>query len=190
VLDLGCGDGTLCELLARRGCWPVGIDRERHAGTIRACAEALPFADRSFDAAASHLAFMVFDDAAAVACELARVLRPGAPFVATLGGGPTAHGDDAFHRFLALARFAAPRRGDPRAKTEAGWRTLFGERVTFERHELDASGTADEVWDFLAAIAGYELATVDPAPLRAALAMPGRVECRAVIWIATAFPAG
>ena len=157
---------------------------------IQARAEALPFAARSFDVAVSHLAFMLFADAAAVARELARVLRPGAPFVATLGGGPTAHGNDAFHRFLALAQFRAPRQGDPRAKTEAGWRALFGQPVTFERHELDAGGTADEVWDFLAAVAAYELATVDAAPIRAALATPGHSECRAVIWIATVLPAG
>src|SRR5262249_11885453 len=111
VLDLACGDGTLLELLAPAA---VGIDvsrgeldRARDTSAIRerivqARAQALPFADRTFDGATCHLAFMLFDDLELVVAELARVLKPGAPFIALLGGGPTADGDDAFHRFARL----------------------------------------------------------------------------------------
>jgi hypothetical protein len=111
---------------------------------------------------------MLFDDLEQVGSELARVLRPGAPFVALLGGGPTADGDDAFHAF---ASFLPKGRalGDRRASSEAGWHALFDARawrdVTFERWELDLSGSFDEVWTFLGA--SYQLA--EPDRVRAAL---------------------
>lgn len=203
TLDLGCGDGHLARVLASRGCRTVGVDLSLAelglAGGNVACAraQALPFADRSFDAAVSHFAFMLFEDADQVVAELARVLVPGGRFAAILGGGPTADGDDAFHRFLALARHqvrAPIRFGDPRAKSEAGWRSVFAEwrDVTFERDLIDLSGSFDEVWQFLGA--SYELADVDREALREELRVAtveqSRVMCQAVIWIATATRSG
>ncbi len=201
VLDLGCGDGHLLELLAARGCRPVGIDLAlaelARTAQPRACAraQALPFADASFDASVSHLAFMLMDEPAVIVRELARVLVRGGSFHAVLGGGPTAGGDDAFHRFLAIAAPAFTSRGlgDPRAKSEPGWRALFeGWDVTFERHELELAGSFDEVWQYLGA--SYELAGVDITAIRGALAASvgelvdreGRVPCRAVTWFASA----
>lgn len=113
-------------------------------------AQELPFVDETFDVAACHLAFMLFDDVQQVANEILRVLRPGGQFIALLGGGPTAGGDDAFHAFARLV----PRGqsfGDKRASTEAGWRELFDREPTFERHLVDLTGTFDEVWSFLSA---------------------------------------
>ena len=175
VLDLACGDGAL---LAELGTRATGIDltlaelRVRAANARVACAraQALPFAPNSFDAVTCHLAFMLFDDIEAVVRELARVLVSGGDFFALLGGGPTANGDDAFHRFLALLpQRAAPRLGDPRAKSEAGWRDLFqGWRLSpFERWELDLSGTFDQVWAFLGA--SYEVDPERADPIRTAL---------------------
>ncbi|MDQ3367005.1 MAG: class I SAM-dependent methyltransferase [Myxococcota bacterium] len=202
VLDVGCGDGHLLEVLAARGCRPVGIDvageelaRSRRP-RARARAQALPFASASFDAAVSHLAFMLMDEPEVIVDELARVLVAGGGFHAVLGGGPTATGDDAFHRFLELgaSRFAAiPRLGDPRTKSEAGWGALFaGWDVTFERCAIDLGGSFEEVWAFLGS--SYELAGVDVEPIRAALAdrvagltdEAGRVPCTVVTWFASA----
>lgn len=190
VLDLGCGDGHLLPLLAARGCTPVGLDvagEELALGAgarVQGRAQALPFAGGAFAAAVSHLAFMLFDDAEAVVAELARVLVPHGAFHAVLGGGPTADGDDAFHRFLALGRPRGIALGDPRARSEAGWRQLFaGWDVTFERWAIDLSGTLDEVWAFFAA--SYQA----HADVRAALAAAygeARVPCTVVMWCATA----
>lgn len=192
TLDLACGDGTL---LGRLGPRAIGVDVSREelsladGAVVQGRAQALPFRSRAFSAATCHLAFMLFDDLDAVVAELTRVLAPDAPFLALLGGGPTADGDDAFHAFARLL----PRGGafgDPRASTEAGWRQLFraGWRdIAFERWELDLSGTFDEVWAFLGS--SYQLAT-DAAPehieraLRAAF--PGdRVPCRVATYLAT-----
>jgi len=193
VLDLACGDGAL---LRRLPPGAIGLDLSREElgrtpRTVQGRAQQLPFADGSFDTVTCHLAFMLFEDLPAVVRELARVLVPGGAFVALLGGGPTADGDDAFHRFLTALRpyVTAPRRfGDPRAKSEAGWRALFagwGEPV-FERWELDLGGTFEEVWAFLGA--SYELSPEAGPVVREALRRQygedERVPCRVVTWCA------
>lgn len=197
VLDLACGDGTL---LAQLGPQAVGLDfsREELAAAlsprvVQGRAQALPFATASFDACTCHLAFMLFDDIEQVVAELARVLVPGGRFLALLGGGPTAIGDDAFHRFLALlGRPASPRLGDPRARSEQGWQSLFPgwDTPPFERWELDLGGTFDEVWAFLGA--SYEVPAAAAAEIRAELEAAtagitdatGRIPCSVVTWLA------
>jgi demethylmenaquinone methyltransferase / 2-methoxy-6-polyprenyl-1,4-benzoquinol methylase len=92
VLDVATGTGMVAaELLARGDCTIVGIDqsaemlagaRERFAGEDRVellegQAEALPFADRSFDALTFTYLLRYVDDPAATMRELARVVRPG-----------------------------------------------------------------------------------------------------------------
>ena len=168
-------------------------------------AQALPFADRTFGACVCHLAFMLFNELDTVVAELRRVVVPGGTFAAVLGGGPTADGDDAFHRFLALARPSGPSFGDRRARSPEGWRSLFQREASFTRFEVDLSGPFDQVWRFLGA--SYQLA--DPEPVRSRLragffdrivdrtAPPfggaaGRgppsvvcVPCRVVMWLAT-----
>lgn len=199
VLDLACGDGTL---LAHLGPHAVGIDlsREELAAArapriVQGRAQALPFADASFDTCTCHLAFMLFDDIERVVAELARVLVPGGVFLALLGGGPTADGDDAFHRFLSiLGRSArAPLRlGDPRARSEDGWRALFAGwgPIAFERCELDLGGSFDEVWAFVGA--SYEVPMAAAGGIRDELRTAtagitdatGRIPCTAVTWLA------
>jgi demethylmenaquinone methyltransferase/2-methoxy-6-polyprenyl-1,4-benzoquinol methylase len=94
VLDVATGTGMVAaELLARADCAVVGIDqsaamlsraRARFAGLpgerielLEGEAEALPFADRSFDALTFTYLLRYVDDPAATMRELARVVRPG-----------------------------------------------------------------------------------------------------------------
>ena len=207
VLDLGCGDTYL---VARLGPRAIGLDlapsRGREGGAaaiVAGRAQALPFADRAFDACVCHLAFMLFDDLERVVSELRRVVVPGGVFAAVLGGGPTAGGadgdaddaDDAFRRFLAIASPRGGGFGDRRASTEAGWRELFACRDApggaggprFERFVVDLSGPFAEVWRFLGA--SYQLSGADApairARLEAAYAERAVVPCRVVMWLAT-----
>lgn len=182
VLDLGCGDAALPGA--------IGLDLSRAElarGTgprVQGRAQALPFADGSFDQVVSHLAFMLFDDLERVVAELHRVLVPGGTFHAVLGGGPTADGDDAFHRFLALARPRGPRLGDPRAATEAGWRAIFAgwTRAPWERWAIDLGGPFDEVYAFLAS--GYQAHDDARAALRADFG--DTLPCTVALYYATA----
>jgi demethylmenaquinone methyltransferase/2-methoxy-6-polyprenyl-1,4-benzoquinol methylase len=92
VLDVATGTGMVAaELLARTDCTVLGIDqsaqmlaaaRKRFAGNARVEllegeAEALPFADHSFDALTFTYLLRYVDDPAATMRELARVVRPG-----------------------------------------------------------------------------------------------------------------
>jgi demethylmenaquinone methyltransferase/2-methoxy-6-polyprenyl-1,4-benzoquinol methylase len=94
VLDVATGTGMVAaELLARGECTVVGIDqsaemlaaaRARFAGSAQTArvelvegqAEALPFADGSFDALTFTYLLRYVDDPAATMRELARVVRP------------------------------------------------------------------------------------------------------------------
>jgi len=90
ALDVGCGPGALTAALARRlgsarvsGADPsepfVEACRARLPGVevVRAGAEALPFADATFDAALAQLVVNFLPDAEAGVREMARVTRPG-----------------------------------------------------------------------------------------------------------------
>lgn len=214
VLDLACGDGALLAGLGPHAIGvdlshgelaharerPRDPDRGRaraRAGDTWTCtltpyhlvqarAQALPFRDQAFDAATCHLAFMLFDDIEQVVAELARVLRPGAPFLALLGGGPTADGDDAFHRFLACMPCSDLRFGDRRASSETGWAELFAtwRDLHFERWPLDLGGSFDQVWRFLAA--SYQLRDAERVRAELRAAFPGdHVPCTVVTYFAT-----
>jgi SAM-dependent methyltransferase len=147
ILDLACGDGYLLEVLRRRGVAAerlFGIDlsadelalaRARTAlegvELVQERAQALPFADASFDRVVSHMALMLMGEVEVVVSELARVLTPGGAFAAILGGGPRA--GSAFELFLEIFLEAyrrqperIPRLGDPRLRTDAGLREIFG----------------------------------------------------------------
>ena len=89
VLDVATGTGLVAELLLRAGHAVTGLDQSpemlalarprfgERVELVEASAEALPFADASFD----HLTFTYLlryvDDPGAVLRELARVVRPG-----------------------------------------------------------------------------------------------------------------
>ncbi|WP_280949866.1 class I SAM-dependent methyltransferase [Xylanimonas protaetiae] len=93
VLDVAAGNGNAALAAARRGADVVATDYvprllEQAAGRAaadglplrvqEADAEALPFADASFDVVLSAFGVMFAPDQAAAAAELVRVCRPGA----------------------------------------------------------------------------------------------------------------
>ena len=92
VLDVACGTGNLAVIAAARGCEVSGIDiaanllvqaRERAAVAgfaidfIEADAEALPFADGTFDLTVSMFGVMFAPQPAVATAELWRVTKPG-----------------------------------------------------------------------------------------------------------------
>lgn len=93
-LEIGCGGGVLIPSVAAMGWSVVGVDvsadqlrvAEQRAGDVAdslvlADAANLPFADSSFDAAASAFIHTDVDDVAPVFAEAARVLRRRGRFV-------------------------------------------------------------------------------------------------------------
>jgi SAM-dependent methyltransferase len=97
VLEVGCGSAPCARWLRANGAEPVALDisagmlRHAVAGNestgisvplVQASADELPFGDETFDAACSAFGAVPFvADSGAVMREVARVLRPGAPWV-------------------------------------------------------------------------------------------------------------
>ncbi|MFI5782228.1 class I SAM-dependent methyltransferase [Nocardia sp. NPDC051570] len=97
ILEIGCGSAPCSRWLAAHGAHPVGLDLSRgmlerglaamdrggpRVPLIQAGAEALPFADESFDLVCSAFGAVPFvADSAGVMREVARVLRPGGRWV-------------------------------------------------------------------------------------------------------------
>ncbi|WP_448954305.1 class I SAM-dependent methyltransferase [Labrys neptuniae] len=88
ALDVGCGEGRFCRVLRDDGIAATGIDptaalldearRLDPTGEYRlGRAEALPFADHSFDLVVCYLSLIDIPDIANAIAEMARVLRPG-----------------------------------------------------------------------------------------------------------------
>jgi SAM-dependent methyltransferase len=97
VLDVGCGPGALTEVLVAKlgvGCVSAVDPSESFAAAVRArmpgvdvrfgAAEALPWANDSFDCAAAQLVVHLMTDPLAGISEMARVTRPGGTVAATV----------------------------------------------------------------------------------------------------------
>lgn len=104
VLDVGCGEGRFCRMLAELNIAAIGIDpteafivraRQKHPqGDYRlGRAEHLDFPDAGFDLVVSYLTLIDIADVAAAIAEMARVLRPGGTLlIANLNSFNTAGG--------------------------------------------------------------------------------------------------
>ncbi|MGW7577935.1 class I SAM-dependent methyltransferase [Streptomyces sp. NPDC054765] len=189
VLDLGCGDGLLLELLAageagaRRALAGLDLSAEelararRRTGVGRADlrlgrAQQLPFQKGQFDGCVSHMALMLMDDAEEVAAELARVLEPGGTLAVAVGGGPA--GGEAYEGFLRLAKplFKAappeqrtPPLGDPRLRRCEGFDAVFRAAgfgpVEWQTVRIDLSGPPEQIWRTVGSF--YDLGPLDAA---------------------------
>lgn len=165
VLELGCGDGVLLELL--RGRRTAGIDLSPEAVELARArgfraevgrAQELPFADGEFEAVVSHMALMLMADVEQVVAEAARVLVPGGVFACVIGGG--AVGGEAYERFVSLVPSGRiPALGDRRVRTREGLGRLLGDAgfgaLEWESVPIDISGSLEEVWGSLAGV--YDL---------------------------------
>ncbi|MEU6330407.1 class I SAM-dependent methyltransferase [Streptomyces sp. NPDC047049] len=189
VLDLGCGDGLLLELLAtgeagaRRRLAGIDLSAEelalarRRPGVARADlragrAQRLPFHTSYFDGCVSHMALMLMSDAEQVAAELARVLEPGGTLAVVVGGG--AAGGEAYERFVRLAKplFKAappeqrtPPLGNPRLRSHEGFDEVFGAAgfgpVEWETVRIDLSGPPEQIWRTVGSL--YDIGPLDAA---------------------------
>jgi 2-polyprenyl-3-methyl-5-hydroxy-6-metoxy-1,4-benzoquinol methylase len=112
ALDVGCGEGRFCRRLkARQGIAEViGIDptlplldtarlRDPAGDYRQAMAEALPFADGSFDLVVSYFTLIDIADVETAIAEIARVTAPGGSvLIANLNPFITASGEAAWVR--------------------------------------------------------------------------------------------
>jgi SAM-dependent methyltransferase len=96
VIDLGCGEGSITRLLARRGARMTGVDlspgmiaeaeaEERReplgiAYRVDSFTRMMGMSPDSFDAAVSTMAMMDCPDFTGAVHEVFRILKPGAPF--------------------------------------------------------------------------------------------------------------
>jgi ubiquinone/menaquinone biosynthesis C-methylase UbiE len=144
VLDVAAGNGNATLAAARRGCKVIstdyvpallarGADRARAEGFDVAFqvadAEALPFADASFDAVLSTFGVMFAPDHDLAASELARVCRPGG----RIGLANWTPKSLVGRMFKTLARYIAPPPGAQPASLwglEAHLHSLFGRDAT------------------------------------------------------------
>jgi SAM-dependent methyltransferase len=120
ILDLACGDGQLTRRIAATGASVVGVDASPEmvaAARLRGIvaevgnAEALPYADKTFNAVFSNAALHWVRDQDAMMAEVLRVLKPGGRFVAEMGG----HGTIAAIRVAFTALLARHGFGDREA---------------------------------------------------------------------------
>ena len=102
LLDVGCGGGVFMRHAARdTGCRVTGVDHSREmvrlagADAVYGKAEQLPFADGSFTAVSSLVAFFFFPDPVRALSEMLRVLDRACGRVAIFTTAPEAKGTEA-----------------------------------------------------------------------------------------------
>lgn len=139
------------------------------ARLLKERAQALSLGTASVEVVVSHLALMLMDDIEQVLREIRRVLRKDGKLAAIVGRGFLlgAVGDAYLQVFRQVAQQDAlvhlPM-GDPRMRTEEGWRGLF--RSDFEQvtvQDIDVAWQPDfaELWQSLSAT--YDVDRLTPA---------------------------
>jgi SAM-dependent methyltransferase len=117
LLDVGCSSGYALRMAAALGATVTGLDitpellaiaRERVPGAelVEASMDALPFADKRFDAVAAFNALQFADDPDRAAREAARVTRPGGLVAATTFAEAERNESTALHLALEPLRAA------------------------------------------------------------------------------------
>lgn len=127
LLDVATGTGLIARLIVREhGCRVTGVDlteamlRRAHDVTRSAAdANALPFADGSFDAVTFSYLFRYVDDPPSTLRELVRVLRPGGTLASVEFGVPRAWWARAGWRAYARGLFPVAAR-----LVSDGWREI------------------------------------------------------------------
>lgn len=127
VLDVAAGTGSVTRLLESQGLDVVSVDqsgemlrmaRGRGATAVRAPAERLPFADRSFDGVTFGYLLRYVDDVPQCLAELVRVVRPGGAVGMVEFGRPTGAWHPAWWLYT---RTLLPTAG---AVIRSGWRDV------------------------------------------------------------------
>lgn len=137
ALDVGCGEGRFCRVLGAEGFDPVGLDptaelltaaraKDPRGSYVEGRAEALDFADDSFDLVVSCLSLIDIEPAGQAIAEMVRVLKPGGTLlIANLTSFSTARAHGGWRKKL-LGRgagFAIDRYLEPRAEWQR-WRGI------------------------------------------------------------------
>ncbi len=97
ALDLGCGRGWHREAVERAGFTWAGMDFANKRAPFLADAHALPFADQSFGFVVSVAVLEHLRQPYVALSEIARVLRPGGRFIATMAFLEPFHKDSYFN---------------------------------------------------------------------------------------------
>lgn len=122
VLDLCCGQGTLTAEIAKHGHSVTGLDfskamlniarsKSPEIEFLEGDAQALPFADNSFDAVTCNFGIMHIPDQDKALSEVTRVLKPNGLFSMTAWMGPDVSA--AFRMVFSHARAALPEGATP-----------------------------------------------------------------------------
>ncbi len=175
VLDLGCGDGALTEMIASTGAIVVGVDAS--AEQIRAAVArgldarvmdgaALTFS-ASFDAILSNAALHWMRDADAVIDGMWRALKPGGVVVAEMGGyGNVATVHKALYAALARLGINASDRDPWYFPHPVAYRAKLAE-AGFQVRQIDLierpTTLPGDVGDWLETFAGHYLVGFDAA---------------------------
>lgn len=149
VLDVGCGSGELLGRLKDAGATAQGADpapamvdlARRHAPTVQAAAESLPFPAGSFDVVTAINALQFAEDTTAALREFVRVSGIGAR-IAVANWAEAARNDvDVIERAVADAQ-------DDDVSADGPLRVAGGLEAAFvdARLELTASGIVDVPW--------------------------------------------